>query len=172
MTQTTAPILLGRIVGVHGVRGWVKIYSDCRPREALFKHRNFIAIAPNGSTKPLKLLQGKIQGGGLIAQFAEINDRDLALSFNGWKLAIEKLPPAPKGQFYWTDLIGLRVVNREGVELGAVKELFETGANDVIVVEKDGAEFLIPYAIPKYIERVDLAAGVIYVDWHESWNED
>lgn len=166
----TAPIELGQIVGVHGVRGWVKIYSDCRPREAIFKHKRFIAKWLHGEQE-LILSQGRNQTNGLVAKFVGIDDRDQALALMGVRLWVSQLPKLPKGQYYWADLIGLTVRNLQNETLGTVKELFETGANDVVVVENNGEEILIPYAIPQYIQNIDLENKIMTVDWDLSWND-
>lgn len=167
MQAHKTPILLGRVVGTYGVRGWVKIHSECRPREALFQYKRFF-IAEN---RVLQLRQGRLQGQSLVAHFVGIDDMNQAEALRGTELYVEALKPLPQGQYYWQDLIGLTVENRQGIVLGQVKTLFETGANDVLVVENEGREILIPYAIPRYLERVDLAAGRLYVDWEADWND-
>ncbi|MDO4643272.1 MAG: ribosome maturation factor RimM [Cardiobacteriaceae bacterium] len=175
MSHDTADIIVGRIVGVHGIRGQVKVHSDCRPRESLFQYKNFIARQDNHPEISLQLLRGQITHKGLIATFSNISDRDQAMTLRGYTLSITRsqLPQLKGDQFYWTDLIGMRIENRQGIILGKVKELFETGANDVLVVEKTGShnEMLIPFIRPRYIEQIDLNNKVIHVDWEIGWSE-
>jgi 16S rRNA processing protein rimM len=175
VSHDTADIIVGRIVGVHGIRGQVKVYSDCRPRESLFQYRRFIARSEGRPELQLQLLRGQAAGKGLIAAFHGINDRDQAMTLSGYTLSIrrEQLPPTRNGEYYWADLIGLRVENRQGITLGRVAELFETGSNDVLVVRADDTneEILIPFIRPHYIENIDLTGGVMQVDWEPQWSQ-
>ena len=175
MSHGTADIIVGRIVGVHGIRGQVKVYSDCRPRESLFQYRQFIARSEGRPELQLQLLRGQAAGKGLIAAFHGINDRDQAMTLSGYTLSIrrEQLPPTRNGEYYWAALIGLRVENRQGITLGRVVELFETGSNDVLVVRADDTneEILIPFIRPHYIENIDLTGGVMQVDWEPQWSQ-
>lgn len=174
MPEQTALIYLGRINGVHGVRGWVKIHSDCRPRETIFNYSSFIAKRGNRSQSELKLIDGRAQGKGLVAKFEGIDDRDSAYALNGLSLYISRseLPEPGEDEFYWADLIGLTVVNKAGEQLGQVHELFETGANDVIIVrDPNNKEILIPFAVPEYVLEVNFETNVMIVDWSLDWLE-
>lgn len=166
-------IELGRIQGVHGIRGQVKLYSHCRPREDILRYRYFTARRANGETFPLTLEKGQSHGQSLIAQFADVHDRDQALALNGCILLVprEALPELKAGEYYWADLIGLTVKNRAGATLGRVRDIFETGANDVLVVKADDKkeEILIPLVIGQYVERVDFAQETLFVDWESDW---
>ena len=82
------------------------------------------------------------------------------------------LPPLASGEYYWADLIGLQVVNKEGVSFGRVAEIFETGANDVLVVRKNRQEVLIPLVMQHYIVSIDLSAQCITVDWDSAWLDE
>jgi 16S rRNA processing protein RimM len=119
--------------------------------------------------------QSQSQGTDVVAKLAGISDRDVAAGFKGQQVAVprEAFPPAEKGEFYWADLVGLRVKNTEGLEFGVVTSMLETGANDVMVVQQsavDGEsaaeerERLIPF-IADVVKRVDIAAGLIEVEW-------
>ncbi|MDO4435513.1 MAG: ribosome maturation factor RimM [Cardiobacteriaceae bacterium] len=167
-------LVVGKIVGVHGIRGDVKLYSDCRPREAILRYQTFIATHAHLPTLTLTLKHGRTQGQGVVAQFIGIENRDQAAALNGYTLSIlrSQLKKPRANEYYWADLVGLRVINREAQELGIVKALFETGANDVLVIEHEGAEWLMPFALNRYIDRVDLPNKALYVDWQLSWNED
>ncbi|HEB76976.1 MAG TPA: 16S rRNA processing protein RimM, partial [Methylothermaceae bacterium] len=97
-----------------------------------------------------------------------IDTRDQAEALKGAQISIarEQLPDLPPGEYYWTDLIGLRVIDTEGRDLGQVANLLETGANDVLIVRGAGRrEILIPWIRDRVIRKVDLAAGRIEVDW-------
>ena len=175
MPASEATVMLGRIVGVHGVRGMVKIHSECRPREDIFRYRHFFATpARGGEALTLTLSNGRVQGLGLVATFAEIRDRDQAMALRDYTLSVARsaLPALPPGEFYWADLMGMPVVNRDGVVLGKVHSLFETGANDVLVVKNGAQEILIPFALGSYILDIDMATPRMTVDWDPAWSDE
>lgn len=159
-------VTLGRISGAHGIQGWVKVHSDTNPRE------NIVGYSPwhlerAGGREKWKVNAGRRRGKQVVAKLAGCNDRDAAEALAGALIRIPRgqLPePTEPGEYYWADLEGLRVRTTEGVDLGAIHELFETGANDVIVVDGD-RERLLPYIWGQVVRDVDLDAGVMLVDW-------
>lgn len=159
-------LVVGRINGLHGVRGWVKVYSHTQPRENILTYTTWY-LQRDGQWRPVQLEDGRTQGKGVVAKLQGVDDRDAAALLMETPVAIhrEQLPQAAPGEYYWTDLEGLAVVNREGVHLGVVSYLMETGANDVLVVKEGGNERLIPFVQGQFVLDVDLAAGVITVDW-------
>lgn len=163
-TRTAGLATLGRIVGIFGVRGWVKVHSDTRPPEAILKYRPW-RVGKDGAFREVELAEGRPHGRGIVVRLEGCTDRDAAAQLVGNEVAVElsQLPPPKQGEYYWAQLEGLKVVNLEGQELGTVSHLFETGANDVLVV-KDKRERLIPYTCDA-IRSVDLDAGVLQVDW-------
>lgn len=169
-----APILLGRIIGAHGVRGGVKIYSYCRPRETIFKYKKLICKQKNNAEQTLTLKTQQSNDKNLIAYFEGINDRDQALALQNSELYIERaqLPPLQKGQHYWADLIGCAVYNRQAQYIGEVKDIFETGAHDILVIQKERQEILIPWVEGHYIDRIDSKEKRIDVDWESAWADD
>lgn len=159
-------VTVGRIVGLFGVQGWVKVYSHTRPREAILHYTPWVIELKDG-VRELGLAEGRRHGKGIVARLAGYTDRDQAAGLVGTDITVRttQLPPPAKNEYYWTQLENLRVVTRAGVELGRVDHLFETGANDVMVVRGE-RERLIPFAEP-VVQKVDIAAGVIYVDWED-----
>ena len=157
-------VLLGEIVGVFGVEGWVKVHSYTEPRENLFRYRPWILVSAGGEST-LDKPQGRAQGKGLVAKLPGIDDRDAAAALVGAEILVDRarLPKAKEGEFYWSDLEGIEVRLEDGTVLGKVSHLFSTGANDVVVVRGD-RERLLPYTAD-VIKRVDLEAGVLVVDW-------
>jgi 16S rRNA processing protein RimM len=154
---------LGRISGVHGVKGWVKIHSLTEPREAIFEYQPWLL----GETHDeVRVSEGKVHGNRLIARIEGVTDRETAEELVDRPIAIyrEQLPEAEAGQFYWADLVGLEVRLEDGRELGTIERLLATGANDVLVVKGD-RERLIPFVTGQYVKRVDLEAKVVVVDW-------
>ena len=164
--QTDNYLTLGYISGVHGVQGWVKIYSHTKPLENIFEY-SLWQIKKNGQWQPTKVLATRKQGGkNLVAQLEGISDRDQAHSFIRAEIAIlkEQLPIAEAGEYYWVDLLGLTVKTVDGVLLGQIENMLETGANDVLVVKGD-VERLIPFVQGEVIKDIDLDQQLIIVDW-------
>lgn len=162
---------MGRIHGLFGVRGWVKVYSHTVPSEGILAYPRW-HVGRAGDWQPMRLVDGRIHGKGLVALLAPIDDepiaeRDVAAGLVGSDVAVarEDLPPLPEGEHYWRDLIGLRVINRDGDALGEVAEMMDTGAHGVLVVAGE-RERLIPFVRGAIVEAVDLDAGRITVDWH------
>ena len=165
-------VLLGRIVGVYGVRGEVKIESFTEPRLRIFDYQPWLLERDAGAIEEVRGASGRAQGKGVVAAFVGISDRDRAASLIGANIFVPRnaLPAAAKGEVYQGDLEGLEVVNLAGVSLGRVSHLFETGANPVLVARKeDGREHLIPYVPEMYVQSVDLDAKRIVVDWDEEF---
>lgn len=159
-------VTVGRIVGLFGVHGWVKVYSHTRPREAILNYTPWVVELKDGVCE-LELAEGRRHGKGIVARLAGYTDRDQAAGLIGTDITVRttQLAPPAENEYYWAQLENLRVVDRAGVELGRVDHLFETGANDVMVVRGE-REWLIPFAEP-VVQKVDIAAGVIYVDWED-----
>jgi len=156
-------VLLGRIAGVHGIKGWVKIHSFTDPREAIFDYQPWLV---GESESEITVLEGKVSGKYLLARLKDVSSRDDAEALAGQSIAIARsaLPPAEEGEFYWSDLVGLTVVNQDGFKLGSIREMLATGANDVMVVSGD-RERLIPFVMDIYVSQVDLDQGTVTVDW-------
>ncbi len=163
--MTTQPVVLGRISGLFGVRGWVKVYSYTEPREAVLDYDRWLLSGSDG-WQEAKVAEGQRHGKTIIARLDGYVDREQAASLVGTEIGVprESLPQTGKDEFYWSDLEGLRVLHRDGSELGKVAYLLETGANDVMVV-KGEQERLIPFVMDKVVLGVDLDKGEIEVDW-------
>jgi 16S rRNA processing protein RimM len=162
-------LTVGRIVGVHGVGGWVKIESFTEPRLRIFAYQPW-RLAQAGVETEIDSAQGHEQGKGMVAKLSGCDDRDAAVALVGAEIRIPRsaLPKPKRGEFYWADLEGLDVVTVDGAPLGKVSHLFATGANDVLVVSGE-RERLIPYVTGQFVKKVDLDAGCITVDWDEDF---
>ncbi|WP_114239217.1 ribosome maturation factor RimM [Dyella sp. C9] len=167
MTAAGRRVLVGRIVGLYGVQGWVKIESWTEPRTRIFTYQPWLLTSAPGVETEITGVKGRPQGKGLIAQLPGIDDRDAAAALVGQDIHVarELLPPPGKDEYYWVDLEGLEVVTTEGVALGRVSHLFATGANDVVVVKDGTRERLIPFIQGSYVRSVDLSDGRMVVDW-------
>jgi 16S rRNA processing protein RimM len=161
----TQPVILGRIVGLFGIRGWVKVFSYTEPREAVLDYKDWL-LSRDGGWQQVALAEGRRQGKAIIARLEGIEDRDSAAELTGSDIGVDRdaLPEPGAGRYYWADLEGLSVVHKDGTQLGRVTCLMATGANDVLVVDGP-AERLIPFVMGEVILDVDVAAGVIRVDW-------
>jgi len=168
--MTDRQLIVGRITGVHGVKGWVKLHSHTVPIDNLLRYRPW-HILLDGVEQVLSPVEGRTQGKSLVARFEGENDRDQAARWVGAEIRIDRsqLPPPKKGEVYWVDLEGLSVRTIDGKLLGTVDHLFSTPANDVMVV-KGERERLIPYVMDTFVKSVRLAGespegGEIVVDW-------
>lgn len=167
MSESGRRVLIGRIVGVYGVQGWLKIESWAEPRMKIFDYQPWLLSTESGSETQIVGAKGRQQGKGMVAQLPGIDDREQAAALIGMDIHVarEQLPPPGKDEYYWVDLEGLEVVTTEDVPLGRVSHLFATGANDVVVVRDGARERLIPFIQGSYVRSVDMSAKRMVVDW-------
>ena len=167
MQDESKRIQVGRIAGIYGVKGWLKIESYTRPPENIFSYKPWY-IKQDGNWQEMNLLDSKIHGKGLIAALENINDRDVAREFIDADISIfrSQLHDLEPGEYYWHDLLGMQVINQQDSLLGQLQEILETGANDVLVV-KGKNRYLIPLVWGRYVLEVDQDKGNIRVDWEE-----
>ena len=159
-------VTLGRISGVHGVQGWVRVHSDTSPRENIVNYSPWYLVR-QGRRETWKLKSGGGHGKAVLAKLAGCNDRNAAEELVGALISVPRtaLPDTGEpGEYYWADLVGLAVKTTDDVELGRIDHLFETGSNDVMVVKGD-RERLVPYIWKQVVLEVDLKAGEMLVDW-------
>jgi len=157
-------IPVGRVSGVFGVKGWVRVFSFTDPPDSILNYGPWTIGESPASV--YRVTAGSSHGRGVIAHLAGIDDRDAARALIGRliKVSRSKFAALGAGEYYWADLLGLEVVNQQGVALGRVQDLMETGANDVLVVQ--GRErLLVPFVLGSVIRSVDLESGRIIVDW-------
>lgn len=156
-------LILGRISGLFGVQGWVKVFSETEPQEAILSYSPWFLGA---DAEPRQVMDARRHGKVLVARLAGCDNRDEAAAFVGRSIAIrrQQLPALSDDEFYWADLEGLAVENLDGVALGTVDHLFATPGNDVLVVTGE-RERLIPFLWDDVVKEVDLAAGRMRVDW-------
>lgn len=185
--------MLGEVNGIFGVQGWIKVFSDTSPRENIISFKSWYlseggrgregggkaqtASDTSGKWTQYKLEGGRRQGKNVVAKLVGIAGRDDAAALVGRRIAVdrEQLPDLAADEFYWSDLIGFNVIDAGGHRLGRVDRMFETGANDVMVVARDSestdsdtqaeSEILIPWVRGSVIVDIDMAANLISVDW-------
>ncbi len=166
-------VVLGKLTSPYGVKGWLKVYSYTGPMEGILDYPEWV-LRLGDRLERRRLLQGRRHGKGLVAHLEGSDTREAAEALAGAEILLAKaeLPALEDDGFYWYQLEGLRVVTREGSVLGRVDHLFETGANDVLVVKGsleadaiDARERLLPFLPEEVILEVDLEGGVMTVDW-------
>lgn len=166
----TAKIGVGRISGIYGVSGWVRVVSWTRPITNIFSYSPWL-IGEGEQQESRELLEGRVQGKGLVARLRGLDDRDVARSYIGKPIELyrHQMPELPAGQYYWYDLMQLEVINTRDIPLGKVTGILETGANDVLVIEGEGRH-LVPLIMERYVVEVDLANGRMIVDWEPEYS--
>ena len=192
LTASSLPadaVEVGRILDAWGVKGWVKILPHSTDPEALFSADTWFLQVPDAKFRPgftlftgtvsLQVDEAKIHSGTVVAKFKGLDDRNAAEALRGVKIFLSRssFPAASTDEYYWVDLIGLNVVNREGVALGCVRDLMSTGPQSVLCIEytatrEDGtsvtAERMIPF-VSVYVDKVDIAGKCITVDWQPDY---
>nr|WP_223287584.1 ribosome maturation factor RimM [Halomonas elongata] len=166
-------VVLGKLTSPYGVKGWLRVYSYTSPMEGILDYGEWV-LRHRGVESRYRLAQGRLHGKGLVARLEGVDGRDQAESLAGAEVLLPtaELPELPEDDdFYWYQLEGLSVVTTEGVALGRVEYLFETGANDVMVIKGrdgesiDARERLLPFLPDEVVREVDLEAGWMVVDW-------
>ncbi len=177
---------VGRIVDAWGVKGWIKVQPFASDPQALFSSRRWFLKPPEATGGPrrpvaaalpglLRIIQAKDHGEVVVAQVQDVADRSAAEALRGARIFVARssFPTAGGDEYYWVDLIGLAVVNRQGAALGTVAGLIDTGPHSVLRVVPEAipsgmtaeeAERLIPF-VAAYVDDVNLAERCITVDW-------
>jgi len=157
-------VLLGKIIGVFGLQGWVRIHSDTQPREAIGQYKQWLLGPTDWQCRRVERV--KVQGKRVIGRLQGCHTANDAQALLGREIAVHviQLAGLAQNQYYWRDLIGLSVFTTQGCELGTVKRVFDTGANDVLVIEGE-RERLVPWDLNNVIKRVDLQQRNMQIDW-------
>lgn len=176
-------VVMGRIVAPYGIFGWLKVQTSTESIDSLFDYPDWWLGREDNSThsgiknspwQKYTVETAKVHNDTLLVKLKGVNDRDAALALKSKHVAVprEEFPEADEGEYYWSDLIGLNVTNQQGVVLGLVSDVFETGANDVIVIKdpKDSKERLLPF-VDQTILDVNIADKTMLVDWPIEWDE-
>ncbi|MDP2153708.1 MAG: ribosome maturation factor RimM [Methylotenera sp.] len=187
-------VVMGRIVAPYGVYGWLKVLPDTEVIDGLFDYDTWW-LGKGDDWREMVVETAKLHNDVIVVKLEGIDDRDAALACKGRQIAVPRaqLPEPDENEYYWSDLIGLRVKNSQGVDFGLITEVFETGANDVLVVKSDVVkpdvvkpdavkpevvsadadkekpqERLLPFVATVVLE-VDLKAKTMLVDWDEDF---
>jgi len=167
-TEADNLVIMGRIVAPYGVLGWLKVIPDTELIDGLFDYKRWW-VGKGKDWREVKVNAGKVHNDVLLVKLEGVNDREAALACKGQQIAVPRdaLPTLAEDEVYWSDLIGLIVRNQQDIEFGKIVDVFETGANDVIVVQGD-IERLIPYTAQTVID-VNVAQQSMLVDWDKDY---
>ena len=157
-------MVMGRIAGAFGVKGWVKVQTFTQSMDTLTGFPTWW-LKQAASWQETKVEEAAVHGRTVIAKLFGVDDRDAAAQLRGYEVAVprDQLPASRAGEYYWADLIGIGVSNIQGVPLGQVAKLLDTGAQQVLLVEGE-RERLIPF-IESVVVSVDVAGRSLVVDW-------
>lgn len=170
---------VARVLDAWGVKGWIRVQPYAKDPQALFSSRRWFLRPPEAQAgRPareaaaalpplLRIVEAREHGDGVVASVRDIHDRNAAEALSGARIFVPRssFPTAGDDEFYWVDLIGAKVVNRDGVRLGDVTGLLDNGVQSVLQVRSsDAPERLIPF-VAAFIDRVDLPGRCIHVDW-------
>ena len=158
-------VILGRVGGVFGVKGWLKVQSYTEPRDNIVGFGAW-TLRMNGVDHAFEVEDGHSHAGSVVAKLHGIDDREQAREWIGADIVVprERLPAIAEGELYWTDLEGLEVRTTTGIVLGRVDHLLATGGNDVLVLDSV-PQRLIPFVVGAVVKEVNLESGQIVVDW-------
>lgn len=170
MGQASETLIVGKIGAPYGVKGWVKITSYTEQLTGIFDYAPWFL---GSDRQEYQIDQWRTHNKGVVAKLVGVENRDDAEGIKNLDITIkaEMLPQLGDDEYYWRDLVGMQVVTESGYDLGVVKELFETGANDVLLVKANAndafgqKERMLPYLPDQVIKEVDKAANTIKVDW-------
>jgi len=165
MTDTRQRVAMGYIKGVFGTKGCPKRPANTEYADSLLDYPEW-QLSKDGKTLNVTLEAGKIVSGELQVKFEGIDDRDQAFALRGYTIEIprEEFAPTEEDEYYWADLVGMTVVNKDNIVLGKVTNLMETGANDVLMINGEHGQILIPF-VSNHIETVDTEGKTITADW-------
>jgi 16S rRNA processing protein RimM len=161
---------MGRLTGAFGIQGWVKVRTFTETPDSLASHPRWWIRGKSG-WRSAALQEFKVRPAAITAKLEGVEDRTGAELLRGCDVAVTRadLGEAGEGEFFWVDLEGLEVVNRQGESLGRVTELMRGGGADVLVVKGEDRERLIPF-VAHYVDKVDREAKRITVDWEAGYD--
>ena len=164
MPQQSEPVLLGKVIATHGVRGQLRVFLFSGEFSSIDGLDTVMLKAPNGEMETFEVAAAARHGKKVLLTLKNYDNVNQVLHLVGRELYVERdqLPELPEGEYYWRDLVGLRVVTDQGEMLGTLTEIIATGSNDVYVVQGREREYLIP-ALEEVVLEVNLDDGVMKV---------
>ena len=172
MKESQDIVTVGRFGAVHGVKGFIRVHSFTHPRDNILNYQPWLVKCERTNEyESMTVRHVEQHSKGLIVKFERFANREQAQSLTNREIAIrqEQLPALDAGEYYWRDLIGLKVINLENIELGTVSRLIDTGSNDVLLTEGGKKQYCIPYILDEYVTNINLDTQEITVDWDEDF---
>ncbi len=159
-------VVVGRVGAPYGIKGWAHIQSFTRPPNNILSFKTWYLFSA-GQWQSVPHVEARVQGKGIVALLAGCQTPEDSAVLVNTEIGVLRIefPALANDEYYWTDLIGLTVVTEQGVTLGKIDSLFETGSNDVLIVKGETKEYLIPYLPGEYVLEIDLVQGVMQVSW-------
>ena len=165
---------MGRVTAPYGVQGWIKVRAYTALPDGLLAYRAWWLATKDDGWREFAVLEARVHGAAVVARLEGLGLREEAAQWRGAAVAVPRtlLPTLADGEVYWSDLVGLAVINRSGVILGRVAAVLETAAHPVLRVAPEGdaarSERLIPL-VPAYVDALDVAGARIVVDWQPEY---
>lgn len=166
-------VIVGRLGKAYGLEGWIHVHSFTEATDNLL-HYDPLYWQPSDHWQPMPITDKRWHNHGIMIQMkALVPTREAVQAFSGREIAVlrSQLPPLPKGEYYWCDLEGLTVINRQHYTLGTVDHVLNVGSSDLLVIKKAQSTIMIPQ-LPHYVDAIDLDTGIITVDWELDWIHD
>lgn len=159
-------VVIGKLGSTYGIRGWLKVFSFTEGVQDILQYSPWY-LESSAGWQTIEVKDGREHGKLVVAKLKGYDTPEQARLLTGKQIAVKRsqLPALQKNEFYWTDLVGLTVINQHGETLGEIAYLMETGSNDVIVVKVNGKEYGIPYLPDTVITQIDLANKIMRVNW-------
>jgi 16S rRNA processing protein RimM len=163
-------VIMGRIVAAQGLQGWVKVQAFTEYLDSLLDYHTWYLGKDKHPWREFKVLECNVHTKVLVAKLEGFADRTAAEKCKGMLIAVPRssLPEKSEDEYYWSDLIGMKVVNLQDAELGMVESLIETGANDVLCVRNENGEILVPF-LAQVVQQVSMKEKLIRVDWQADY---
>ncbi len=158
-------VVVGRFGRAHGLKGFISIQSFTNPRENILSYADW-HVYLNKAWQPLDVLHVEVNNKLILAQIEGYREREQLANLTNHEIAVNRteLPALEEDEYYWHELIGMEVINQQGIVLGKVTEILPTGANDVLVVSGE-KRYLIPYLPGQFISKIDSSQKAIIVEW-------
>lgn len=165
MNVLSSWVVVGRFGRPHGIKGFVTVHSFTEPRDNILKYTDWHAFL-NKKWQPIKVVCVEVHNKAIIAQIEGYPERELVAQLTNVEIAVyqNQLASLEPGEYYWHQLIGMKVINQKGQSFGIVSEILPTGANDVLIVQGD-KRHLIPYLLGQFVIDIDVNQQIITVDW-------
>ena len=170
MMNTASSFTIGKVTGVHGLGGNLKVWSFAESIESFCPGKKILLKSEEDVSKPYTILKASAHGKSVLLSLEGVDTRDLAQGLVGNEVLIgrDQLPEPEDDTWYWQDLYGLDVFDHEKGFIGKITDIFPTGANDVLVVTDNTRETLVPMH-KHFVESIDIEKKIIRITLPEEY---